>query len=240
MISIIIPALNEEKVLPRTIGFLRKLQNLDYEIIVSDGHSFDATLDIAQRLADKVVVHRAGLRQTIGQGRNLGAQAAGGDFLVFLDADVSIKDPNIFFRKALKLFEKDPKLLALTVFIKVVPEKSTLGDKLFFSLVNRLHQLNNNLFKLGSASGEFQMIRTGAFKKLGGFNERLVVGEDNDMFARLSRIGKTRVETKLHILHDSRRAHSIGWFKLLYFWIRNDIYARFLKRSWSREWTAIR
>lgn len=240
MLSIIIPTLNEEKVLARTIRSLRQLQITDYEIIVSDGGSGDRTIEIALKSADKVVVHPGDHRQTIGQGKNLGARAAKGEFLVFLDADVIIPDINRFFQKALELFEIDLELLGLTVFLKVIPEKATLGDRLFFSVINWLHQFSNNLLKSGTASGEFQMIRAEAFHKLGGYNEILVMGEDNDMFSRLSRAGKTRVEDRLHILHDSRRAHAIGWLKLLWLWLSNTAYSKIFKKSWSREWKVIR
>lgn len=164
-LSIIIPTLNEEKILEQVLKRLRELKTADYEIIISDGHSTDRTLGIAKQYADKVVSHDGSYRQTIGQGRNAGAAAAAGEFLVCLDADVFIPDINNFFKKALLKFEADSELVGLTVYLKPAPEESNFFDNFFFSLANLQIRMANNLFRSGGSAGEFQMIRASAFKK---------------------------------------------------------------------------
>lgn len=240
MISIIIPTLNEEKVLQNTLLALKKLNALPYEIIVSDGGSKDKTLAIAEKYADKVVKNETVQRQNIAIGRNLGAQAASGNFLVFIDADVHIPDINNFFKVAINLFKEDKALVGLAANLKVFPTDATLSDKFFFKLINLTHYLANNWLKVGSASGEFQMVRAEAFRQLGGYDERLIMGEDNRLFVQLAKIGKTRMETGLHVLHTARRAHKTGWPKLLSLWMLNNIWNQIFKRSFSKEWTVIR
>ncbi len=239
MISIIIPTLNEEKILEKTLKALTPL-SLEHEIIVSDGGSTDKTVQIAEKYAGRVVKNENGLKQNIALGRNLGAKVANGEYLVFLDADVEIPDINNFFQKAVNLFKQQKDLVGLTVFLKVFPEHATLADKFFFQLVNTVHYIANNWLKTGSASGEFQMIQAKAFKEIGGYDERLVIGEDNRMFSKLADIGKTRVETGLHVLHTSRRAHKTGWAQLLSLWMLNNIWNQIFKRSFSKEWKVIR
>ena len=240
MLSIIIPTLNEEKILSQTITALHNLNITDYEVIISDGHSTDGTVAIARSLADKVVVHDGVVRQTIAGGRNAGASEARGEYLVFIDADVFIPRINSFFERALDLFEHDDRLEGLTVFLKVLPEHVTKSDRLFFSIVNRINQFSNNFLHTGTSSGEFQMVRKSTFSKLGGYNEAMAVGEDNDFFSRISKIGKTRVATDLHVLHTSRRAHAVGWPSLLAIWIANFFYAKAMKKSMNSEWKVIR
>ena len=84
-ISFIIPALNEEKLLRRTL--LQFTENLkkdnDLEIIVSDGGSSDKTSEIANELADKVIFKNENIPQNISRGRNAGAKHSQGDVLVF-------------------------------------------------------------------------------------------------------------------------------------------------------------
>lgn len=239
-LSIIIPTLNEEKVLRNTITELRKLDSIDYEIIISDGLSTDNTLAISDELADRVVVHDGKKRQTIAEGRNLGAQFARGEFLVFIDADVVIPEINKFFIKAIHRFEADKRLEALTVFLKVLPEHAKFFDKAFFSIVNRLYQLLNNVFHQGAASGEFQMFRKSTFDRLGGYNPKLVVGEDNELFHRMSQVGRTNIASDLFVMHTSRRAHSVGWLNLLSLWLGNFIYTKLFKKSLSDEWKVVR
>ena len=85
IISIIIPAYNEEKFIEQTLISLKK-QNcgIPYEIIVCDNNSKDKTPEIAQKYADKVVSET---KQGGGYARNKGASIAQGKYLVFTDAD---------------------------------------------------------------------------------------------------------------------------------------------------------
>jgi glycosyltransferase involved in cell wall biosynthesis len=238
MLSIIIPTYNEESVIESTLRAIRSgLTKFPYELIVADDESTDRTVEIATPIADRVL---QGTKVTIAAGRNRGAAAATGEYLVFIDADVVIPEPDRFFEQALACFECDPRLVGLTVNLRVHPNLATRADRIIFGAVNLVHRFDNNILRRGSASGEFQMVKTDVFRKLGGYNERLTVTEDNEFFSRLSRVGRTRFEPTLTVLHTGRRAHRIGWPKLLCEWARNALSAAFLKRSANKEWKPIR
>src|SRR5438067_1989172 len=101
MISFIIPTKNEEKILEISIKNLLQYSG-DKEIIISDGKSTDATVAIAKKCDARIVEYSSdplAHRQTIAEGRNDGARIALGDYLLFLDADVSINNPDQFFKK---------------------------------------------------------------------------------------------------------------------------------------------
>src|SRR5262245_51766991 len=90
MISFVIPAHNEEALLPGTLRCLRRsaaILKQPFEIVVIDDASTDATRAIAERLADRVVP--VNLRH-IAAVRNAGARVAQGDVLVFVDADTLV------------------------------------------------------------------------------------------------------------------------------------------------------
>jgi len=239
-LSIVIPTLNEETVLEGTLKSLRKLTAVPYEIIVSDGHSSDRTVEIAKKFADVVLEHDGKTRQNISQGRNAGAAAAKGDFVVFMDADSRVDNPDYFFPQALKQFQNRPELIAMTVRIKVYPDKATLGDKIIFGTLNLIFRFRNNFLHIGESTGEFQMIRKTAFDSLHGFREDLVTREDADMFYRLSKIGRTKFYGNLTVWHSGRRAHKIGWPKLLWIWTLNSISVALLSKTVSKEWKVIR
>ncbi len=82
MISVIIPSLNEEKNLARLLGQLQQ-QASAKEIIVIDGQSSDASVEIAEKAGVKVLSSKPG------RGRQLckGVQQARGEILLFLHAD---------------------------------------------------------------------------------------------------------------------------------------------------------
>jgi len=239
MISIIIPTLNEEAVIEKILKNVASYSGKK-EIIISDGKSADRTIEIAKKYADHVVVHDKPVRQTIGGGRNAGAAVAHGEYLLFLDADIHIHDIDRFLEKALGVFENNKKLVGLTVYLNVFPEMASWADVAVHWYFNRLVFTYNNIIHYGASSGDFQMVRTEAFRAAGGFDERLAAGEDFDMFARLSKKGQTRSIPSLTALHTGRRAHKVGWPKLLFSWFMNWLYSIILKKSWNKEWKVIR
>ncbi|HUK84190.1 MAG TPA: TIGR04283 family arsenosugar biosynthesis glycosyltransferase [Verrucomicrobiae bacterium] len=84
LISVVIPALNEEASLSATLRQLAARS--DVELIVVDGNSIDRTAEIAQQFTPFVFVTRAGRAHQM----NLGARHATGDILLFLHADTSL------------------------------------------------------------------------------------------------------------------------------------------------------
>jgi glycosyltransferase involved in cell wall biosynthesis len=240
MISVIVPTYNEEKVIESTLRTLASTLTLANEIIVSDGGSTDRTVELAAKYASTIVVFAGPGRQTIAQGRNDGAKIARGDFLIFLDADCAIPEPDWFFTRALSQFKKNPSLVALTANLRVFPQEETIGDRIVHGVANLGLRLKNNLFKRGESFGEFQMIQREAFTHLGGFRADLVTIEDADMFRRLSKIGRTMIDPQLTVLHTGRRAHQVGWPRLIIMWLVNSFFVSVYDRSFTREWTAIR
>jgi glycosyltransferase involved in cell wall biosynthesis len=88
MISIIIPTLNEEKIIRSTLENLSLFtRGRSYEIIVSDGGSQDYTVKIAKQYA-KIVISKKGKAIQL----NTGAKKAKGKILFFLPADITVPD----------------------------------------------------------------------------------------------------------------------------------------------------
>ena len=238
MLSIIIPVYNEEKYIRRTLTLLKAL-SLPHEIIISDDKSTDATASIAREYTDKVLIpeHK---HPTIGANRNAGARTAVGEFLVFIDSSCSVENPDAFFSRALGHFSANPKLVGLTGKFAVDPDAETWGDRVAYFIFNTTNLIKNNYLHIGESPGKFQMVRRGAFDEVGGVSERLVTGEDADFFYRLSKIGRTMYDSKLVIYHSGRRAHAIGWPKLLYIWMVDRFWMTFFgttqTKSWDRWW----
>ncbi|HEX7724354.1 MAG TPA: glycosyltransferase [Candidatus Paceibacterota bacterium] len=239
MISIIIPTYNEEKIIGKTLSELKAKLTLPHEIIVTDDKSKDRTAEIARAYADQVLVPEKKHR-TISANRNYGATFAHGHYLAFLDADSTIADPNTFFTHAISQFEADPGLMALTGKIGVWPELETWSDRVVYFFFNATHYLKNNVFKMGEGSGKFQMMTRTAFDTVGGYREDLVTGEDGDMFGRLAKAGKTKYVGNLVVLHQGRRAHRIGWPKLLCIWMIERFWVAVFGKSRSKVWVDIR
>src|SRR5581483_3044762 len=82
-LSVIVPALDEEALLPATLAALVPLRGRGHEVIVVDGGSGDRTREVARAGADRVLDAARGRARQM----NAGARAATGDVLWFLHAD---------------------------------------------------------------------------------------------------------------------------------------------------------
>jgi glycosyltransferase involved in cell wall biosynthesis len=239
MISIIIPAFNEEKYIRDAVRQFYGL-SIPHEIIVSDGGSTDNTVELARQEKVIVVMHPADKRQTIASNRNNGARHAQGEFLAFFDADARIQDPNAFFAQALRHFEHEPMLAAVTPRLRVYPETETLLDRLVFGEIGVNFYLLNNVFKVGAAFGKCQIIRKEAFQKISGYREDLPASEDMDLFHRLAKKLRTKYDGRLIAYHSARRARAWGWPRLIYVWNRDGLSYYFRNKVVSKDWKPVR
>lgn len=239
VISIIIPTLREGPFLERTLKNFDRLQT-PHELIITDGGSTDETLAIARKYTDKITIWEEERRQTFGEAKNVGAALASGTFFVFIDADVIIPEPEKFFAEMLGAFEKNKKLVAMTVPLRPYAENHSWIDAFCSAPLNWFFIISNNLFHSGNSSGEFQMVRAEAFKKIGGFGERLAAGEDNELFRRLATQGRTLSYWRLCVRHSLRRPHKLGWLRTYYIWIKNGISVSLRGRAAYKEWSVVR
>ena len=87
-LSVIIPALNEEKYIEDTLKAIRNSDFKDYETIVVANGCTDKTAEKAMKLADRIIVLK---EKGASRARNEGAKKAKGDVFVFLDADTLVE-----------------------------------------------------------------------------------------------------------------------------------------------------
>lgn len=237
MLSIIIPAREEEKTIAKTLLQFKDI-SIPHELIVSDARSKDRTVAIARQYAHATVVFD-GTKHTAGIGRNDGARVAHGEYLAFIDAGVDIPNPQRFFERAFAHFN-DPSVVGVTGPQRAAPEIETWSDRLSFGFFNASLRFQNNVLHRGEASGKFMLVSRSAFEKIGGFREDLVTREDGDFFRRLSKVGHTIFDPSLMIYHGARRAHAIGWAHLWWIWITNTLSFMFFDKSLADDWTPVR
>lgn len=238
LISIIIPAFNEEKTIERTVRQFAALA-VPHEVIVSDSASTDRTIEVARRCADKVVSLQPGKKSGVSPARNDGVAAAAGSFYVFIDSDTYIPDINDFFAVLLDRFSREHDTVGLSVKIEVTPSVATRSDRAVSFLMNSWFFFLNKCLGVGISSGKFMMVRAGEFRKTGGFDEHLNTAEDVDLFRKLARYGHTRIVWPLAVFHEGRRFHHLGAWRTLFRWMHNSISYWLLGRS-SDTWEPVR
>jgi len=214
MLSIIIPTLNEEKYLPRLLNSIKSHQFSDYEIIVSDGVSEDATQEIARQAGCVVVqdVKRSPARQ-----RNGGAAVAKGDTILFLDADTKL--PNNFLQTAYQEF-RDRKLSAAGFYLRF--DSSRFVYRLFEFFYQSTCYFGQFFFPASVGVGI--MASREEHKRLGGFDETIFIGEDYDYINRLGKAGRYRMIKSTYLFFSVRRLEKEGVFHVLWKWFRGGLY----------------
>jgi glycosyltransferase involved in cell wall biosynthesis len=239
--SIIIPTLNEEKLLP---GLLRQLNDqcfrdkFDIEIIISDGGSSDNTMDIAKKQADIVIPYNGCIRQIIAQGRNEGAKSASGNILVFVNGDILFPDVTEFFNYVNKYFI-DSKYGAMTCMVQVFPEEEIPSDRRFHRFYNGYFKLLNKI-GVGMGRGECQIIRKVIFEEMNGYNEKMAAGEDFDLFRRIKKKHNILFTDKIMVYESPRRYRKIGYWGVTWSWLINAFSVIIKDKSISKEWEQIR
>ena len=202
MLSIIIPAYNEEMYLPKILKCIKMQSFGDYEVIVADAGSKDKTINAAKKYGCKIV--NGGLPSN---GRNSGARSAKGAMLLFLDADVQIGKS--FLKNALEEMEKRKLDVAGCL---ISPLGNNIIDKIFFSVFNAWALSTQSFYPNASGGGIF--CRKWLHEKVRGFDESIKLSEDMDYVRRCGKKGNFGIlkSVKAHV--SMRRFEKEGRFKV--------------------------
>jgi glycosyltransferase involved in cell wall biosynthesis len=223
-ISVVLPAFNEEKLLPRTLegveasrlAFARR--GWQSEVIVCDNNSTDRTAAIARERGAQVVFEPV---NQISRARNTGAAAATGDWILFLDAD-SVPTVGLFEEAADIVSRGD--VMYLGACVQLDADIGLVGGFLLrgWNVLSRVCRW---------MAGSFVMVEASAFREVGGFSTEFFAGEEVDLSRRLKtlarRRGKRVAILRRHALTSSARRMTM--------YSRGEILRFVLRAAW-RPW----
>ncbi|MEX0844240.1 MAG: TIGR04283 family arsenosugar biosynthesis glycosyltransferase [Balneolaceae bacterium] len=198
MISIIIPVYNEEESIGILISYLKQYSHSEeIEIIVVDGGSNDNTVEVAKKHGAQTIISPEKGRA---KQMNYGAQKARGDWLYFLHADTF--PPQSFTKDiAAKIKEGFECGCFLLGFDSDHPALQ------FFSWFTRF---DLNIFRFGDQS---LFAKKALFCQLNGFNEKLMVMEDQEIVQRLKKHAQFGIIKKA-VRTSARKYQRFGVFRL--------------------------
>ena len=204
-VSVVVPALNEAVLLPVLLTALAAQTLPPLEVVLADAGSDDDTVSLARGAGALVVP--GGLPAV---GRNRGAEAATGELVLFLDADV--RPGEDFLERAVSEF-LERSLDAATV--PLVPLDSAWDVRLVYAVIARWLQSVARVRP--HAVGACMLVRRTMHDRLHGFNETLVLGEDYDYAGRAARAGRFGVLRSVRIPTSMRRIRHLG--RVRYAWV---------------------
>jgi glycosyltransferase involved in cell wall biosynthesis len=228
-ISVIIPTFQEEEYIGKLLTRLKKVST-PVEILVVDGGSQDETVKIAKRFTQKVYVAD---KRGIAHGKNIGAEHANGDILIFLDTDVVF--PINFLEKTLRVFE-DATVVGATC--NIMPVDAGLGSVAFFYFYNRFLRILTRIRP--HARGEFFAVKKKVFRYVNGFNETLPCLEDHELAIRLGKLGKFAFISNLTVYESLRRFKRLGFWHVMGTWFTDYVVFKVRGKPFSKVWKPAR
>jgi glycosyltransferase involved in cell wall biosynthesis len=201
VLSFIVPAYNEEFELPLTLVAIHTAAagaNQEYEIIVVDDGSTDATALTAEKSGARLVPIQ---RRQIAAARNAGAHAARGDTLFFVDADTRISTVHI--NHALAALEAGCSGGSARVITDgVIPLWGRVMVRVFCCLY----------FASKLGAGAFLFTTRKNYDAVGGFDEGFFIGEEVYFSIALKKLGRFKI-LRAPILTSGRklRMNSAGY-----------------------------
>ena len=187
MISVVIPAFNEEKNIQRCLdGLVKQNTQEQFEVILVDNNSTDKTVEVAKQFQDKLHLRIISEKEKgRGNARATGFSHAKGDIVLSTDAD-AIAPPD-WIEQMARSFD-DPKVAAVTGTGKMIDASGWKNSLATFTLPMAMHMyalLHQHYWLSGFNFG----IRKEIYEKSGGFKQ--INGlEDIDLGFRVYKLGK--------------------------------------------------
>lgn len=201
-LGIVVPTLDEETRLPRLLDDLRAL-HVPNQVVVVDGGSNDATVDLAKRAGARVVRSTRGRAQQM----NAGAAVVDTPWLLFLHADSRLDHEAAV---ALTAWLESSEVQDIGVFHFALE-----GPDWFWRFIEVGQRLRQRLYRLAYGD-QGLLVHRDRFMAVGGFPEQPLM-EDVEILKRLKRGGRLRV-IDARLKTSPRRYETDGrWFG----WIRN-------------------
>jgi glycosyltransferase involved in cell wall biosynthesis len=131
VLSIIIPCYNSESTLPQCLNSIlsQKLDNVDFEVIVVE--SGTPASKKSGPYPDKVIHLKRENQLFAGEARNLGAETARGEFLLFIDADITLS-PGALNQAIDRLRSNPQQVIAAAMDVSPEDRNITSMTELFF------------------------------------------------------------------------------------------------------------
>lgn len=216
-ISVVIPAYNEATYIDRLLEALTNQTFKDFEVIVSDAESEDETNMVVDSFKDRLDIKLVSAPpKGPGFGRNRGAEAARGEWLLFMDADVDVEDPD-YLKTLLEDTEKHGwRTSSAQMRVNSKKFKFRSGVWMFYHWQKLLAHTKHPV-----AQGYCIFTKRKIFNDHQGFNEKILLGEDNDYVSRVGKHGFGFVEDTYYFV-DLRRNEDMG-IKYTYKAMMNEI-----------------
>lgn len=211
LVSVVIPARNEERRLSETLRSFEALDTtISFELIVVDGESEDDTVTVANEYGARIVEQSG---TGVGDARHEGAKRARGHWLAFVDADTTVRPT---YLDEMLAHVRDHDLVGATSRCRVAGPRRAKVPKAI---------MNHAFPRMGRPvlPGFNTFVEREAYFAAGGFPN--VPNEDKAFSRALARIGDVSVHKSVLVETSGRRIEKLGLAGVLWYYFRRDLRA---------------
>lgn len=220
LISVIVPAYNEEKYIEKCLKSLlnQDLPESEYEIIIVDNASTDNTATIIKKYPVKLVYEN---KRSVVYARQKGVVESKGAIIASADADTIY--PKTWLARIKNDFNKNPDAVAIAGWIYL------LNTNTFFDISFALYQEFNAAIK--RLIGKFPLVyaanfafKRSVFNKIGGYPLHLPeLGDQQYLLYKFNKLGPVLIDKKMSCHTSGRRHFSSlkdifiynGWYRMI-------------------------
>jgi GT2 family glycosyltransferase len=181
--SVVIPTYNRAPLLQQALESVFTQECTDFEVIVVDDGSTDATLAYLESLGDRIQAVQQ-VNGGPGAARNLGARHARGTYIAFLDSD------DLWFPWTLRVFREQvsrhgsPAILAARL-VEFSDPKEIVDQKSDVVQSEAFEDFLKSFRKAYFVGAGMSVLRRDAFLETGGFSTNRLNAEDHDLILRM-------------------------------------------------------
>lgn len=196
-ISVIIPTKNSARTIGKCLWSVFNQSLKPIEVIVVDGGSKDSTLKIAEQYGVKIFKEPSHSGNAPGIARNFGAKKAKGEILAFIDSDC-YPEKNWLTRVVDTLSNEKIGIYSVIV-------RDSIGN-----IISKAYHYLHMQISYDFAPSRCMAIRKEIFLRVGGFDETLTSGEDNDLSYKIKSLGyNIIIDKELKVFHDDDHLTSL-------------------------------
>lgn len=229
MISVVVPAYNEERLLPFCLEALKNQAfYADFEVIVIDNGSTDRTSEIAKEFGFRLIREQ---KRGVGRALRAGCRAARGEIIAVTNADTIV--PLNWLAKIEENFLLNPQAVAVGGTVRFFDASGLMRiiPEVVPSFVYRpfYHLISVNM-----------AFRKSSYERVGGFKPEWTFGEDLLLARRLKKEGEIIFDPNIIVYTSARRYQETGIMPAIYTYVSNDLWIYLKGRPLYSELAAIR
>lgn len=200
-LAIIIPTLNEEDFIGRLLDSIFEQNVLPRELVVVDACSVDNTLEEIKKRQKKFSNLRffSIPKSTISKQRNFGVNKTTAQHLLFLDADMELREADCLEKYFNEVLQKRSDVAAAPT----LPDLNTFKNSVYFKTEDLFFKISKYFWPVITARNLY--VNRQIFIKVGGFDEDVLVAEDQDLVHRIMKKGGKLTLLKTIKLYTSVR-----------------------------------